>query len=215
MTESEIIAFVHRLGLHGAEKEAIMAALLNFPVDCLSRGMFAKGVLKAAERPVGALEAELLQQRARYPKRIMGFQLYPHRDFYLVFYSVATTLYPDKTLAEGMRLLAESFYPIFASSLIGRTMSALIGKTPADVLSRFAEAYKIATPWCEHSITQVEPNRLLWHCTVEPCPHYTSTFAGICTGMVRTVTGITPEFETLSIEHAGDRQKFVFQISWR
>ncbi len=212
--EIDAESFAAPLKLRNADHKKVCTALSNFPALCKSRGMFATGILEAVSRVHGKEKANSIREIAGYPRRINPFGLYPHEDFYRLYYSSAAALYPEKSLADGMRLVAEDFYPIFTQSLVGRTMSMLIGNTPQVVLGRFIEAYKIATPWCEHSIEASSDNEVVWKCKVEPCANYAATFAGICTGMVRTVTGIAPQFEIVSHQSSRDHQRFVFRITW-
>lgn len=214
MNEFNVAQFALNLGLDESARRAVSDALSRFPDACKSRGMFANGVLESVAREHGKERAAQIRQASGYPPRISSFGLYPHRDFYRLFYSSAVSLHPNRSLAEGMRLVAEDFYPIFIQSLAGRTMHALIGRTPDVVLGRFIEAYKIATPWNEHRITDSHDSSLLWTCKVEPCEFYPHTFAGICTGMVRTVTGITPHFETQAHSTGHNFQNYGFRISW-
>ena len=215
MNISEIEDFADVLHLRGDDRDRIVTTLANFPEACASRGMFATGVLEAVARTCGQYVADGIRERAGYPANITSFVLYPHLDFYRLFYASAVAMYPDEAMGVGMRRIAESFYPIFSETLVGRTMGALIGKTPEVVLRRFVEAYKIATPWNEHVISSgTVANGVLWKCKVEPCHFYPDTFAGICTGMVRAVTGITPQFAVLSREPARDHQRLTFQIRW-
>ena len=215
MNENEIDEFANFLELFGTDRDRICTTLANFPDECRSRGMFATGVLDAVVRKCGQPIADGIQARAGYPAHITSFVLYPHLDFYRLFYASAVAMYPELPVGEAMRAIAESFYPIFSETLVGRTMGALIGKTPEVVLRRFVEAYKIATPWNEHAIVAgSSKNGIVWKCMVEPCHFYPDTFAGICTGMVRTVTGITPEFTVLSRDPASDHQRLSFQIRW-
>ncbi len=206
--------FATSLHLSLADQEAVYETLMNFPPACRSRGMFATGILEAVKREHGVEKAAAIRRNAGYPDRISSFALYPHRDFYRVFYASAAALYPGMDLGIGMRRIAESFYPIFIDSLAGRTMHALIGKTPRVVLGRFVEAYKISTPWNDHVVEDANHERMLWRCKVEPCPFYPETFAGISTGMVETVTGIRPQYHIVTRTRERDHQKILFEIRW-
>jgi len=214
MSQFDVDEFARSLGLQESNRRAVVETLTRFPKVCKSRGMFANGVLESVARVHGDERRDQIRENAGYPRRISSFGLYPHSDFYRVFYASAAALHPDKPLGKGMRLVAEEFYPIFIQSLAGRTMHALIGRTPDVVLGRFVEAYKIATPWNEHRIVDSARDCLVWNCMVEPCPHYPDTFAGICTGMVRTVTGITPQFEIQQHTVGSNYQNFSFGTSW-
>ena len=215
MNISEIEDFADVLHLKGNDRDRICTTLANFPPPCTSRGMFATGVLEAVARKCGQTVADEIRERAGYPANITSFFLYPHQNFYRLFYASAVAMYPNESMGVGMRRIAESFYPIFSETLVGRTMGALIGKTPETVLRRFVEAYKIATPWNEHVISAgTIADGVVWKCKVEPCHFYPDTFSGICTGMVRAVTGITPQFTVLSREPATDHQRLTFQIRW-
>ena len=41
----------------------------------------------------------------------------------------------------AMDRIAETFYPVFRDSMVGRTLSAMMGKDPRRVLERLVDAY--------------------------------------------------------------------------
>ena len=41
----------------------------------------------------------------------------------------------------AMDHIAETFYPVFRDSMVGRTLSAMMGKDPRRVLERLVDAY--------------------------------------------------------------------------
>jgi uncharacterized protein (TIGR02265 family) len=208
-------AFVGTLGLGDEDHEAVRRCLDGFPDACTSRGMFFDGILDALARGLGPAEPALARQRTGLTHRIQAFSLYPHRDFYRLFYYAARRLHPTRSIEQGLSHIAELFYPnMFAENLAGKTLAAFLGKDPVSVIGRLVDAYRIAAPWNEHRFdVATSPGRPhLWTCKVEPCPFYPSTFRGIATGMVRSVTGQTPRIEV--VEHHAERnqQRFVFRV---
>jgi uncharacterized protein (TIGR02265 family) len=208
-------AFVGTLGLAEEDHDAVRHSLDTFPDACVSRGMFFEGILDALARGIGPNEPASAREKTGLTHRIQAFSLYPHRDFYRLFYYAARRLHPTRSLEQGLSHIAELFYPnMFAENLAGKTLAAFLGKDPVSVIGRLVDAYRIAVPWNEHRFEVASgPGRAhLWTCKVEPCPFYPSTFRGIATGMVRSVTGHTPRIEV--VEHQPERaqQRFVFRI---
>src|SRR5690606_35433773 len=203
--------FISALNLSPLERDAVTATLRDFPASCQSRGMFFLGVLDRLKSARGADEATRALERVGITYRITAFGLHPHRDFYKLFFYVARAVYPAHTLASGVERLAESFFPIFATSLAGRTLIALLDKDPVSVLGRFVDAYRIACPSNQHRLTPGEAGVHRWSCEVEPCDFYPSIFQGICRGMVRGVTGIEPVVTV--VDKQGLRSGYRYELS--
>lgn len=206
-------AYASRLDVIAADREKVIRCLADFPSECKSRGMFFEGVLAAIEREKGIVAARKVVEEAGIGYRITNFGLYPHRDFYKVFYRAARILHPKRPIGEGMNRIAQDFYPaMFAESLAGKTMAVLLGKDPLQVLGRFVDAYKIACPWADHACETLADGALRWKCKVEPCPFYERTIEGIATGMVTTVTGARLRFRTVDHSLGNSEQRFVFDV---
>lgn len=211
----DAVAYAGKLNLTASDREKIVRCLGSFPAACKSRGMFFEGVLDAVKRMNGEAAARAVIEDADIKYRITNFGLFPHRDFYKIFYRAARLIHPRSSISDAMHQIAQSFYPaMFAESLAGKTMAVLLGKDPVQVLGRLVDAYKIAVPWNEHVCERSDRGTFVWRCKVEPCPFYARTLEGIATGMVETVTGRTPRFETIEHSVAESEQRFVFDVSF-
>lgn len=206
-------AFVASLGLAPNEAQAVRLCLDTFPETCTSRGMFFEGVLDALVRGHGAKEADEARRKTELTHRVQSFSLYPHRDFYKLFYYAARRLHPTVPIEQGLSRIAELFYPnMFAENLAGKTMAVFLGKDPVSVMGRLVDAYRIAAPWNEHTFEVRGKGPHRWTCKVEPCPFYPSIFRGIATGMLRSVTGHTPQIEVVEHQPGASEQRFVLSI---
>lgn len=208
-------AFMGHLGLEGEVRTAVQRCLDTFPEGCESRGLFFEGLIETLTNELGAADTGTMCDRAGFAYRLQSFALYPHRDFYRLFYQAARKLHPTRPLPEGLSRIAELFYPnMFAKNLAGKTLAAFLRKDPVSVMARLVDAYRIAVPWTEHRFEAASAGSSAhrWMCKVEPCPFYPTTFAGIATGMVRSVTGHTPVLEV--IDHVPElrQQRFVFRV---
>lgn len=204
--------FVSSLQLTSADADAVRQCLDTFPTACTSRGMFFEGILDALARGHGKSEIEIARSAAGIDYRIQSFSLYPHRDFYLLFYYAARRLHPQLSIEQGLSRIAELFYPnMFAENLAGKTMAAFLGNDPVVVLGRLVDAYRIATPWNEHRFETRSSGPHRWTCKVEPCPFYPSTLRGIASGMLKSVTGRTVDLQVESHAPGRSEQRFVLQ----
>ena len=201
------------LALSPVEAQAIRVCLDTFPEACTSRGMFFEGVLDALARGRGKDEPAVAREKTGLGHRIQSFSLYPHRDFYKLFYYAARRLHPTLTVEQGLSRIAELFYPnMFAENLAGKTMAVFLGKDPVSVMSRLVDAYRIAAPGNEHAFEVRGKGPHRWTCKVEPCPFYPSIFRGISTGMLRSVTGCMPEIEVEEHKAGASCQRFVLSV---
>lgn len=206
--------FVAALGLAPNEARAVRLCLDTFPEACTSRGMFFEGVLDALARGRGAQEPADARQKTELTHRVQSFLLYPHRDFYKLFYYAARRIHPKLSFEQGLSRIAELFYPnMFAENLAGKTMAVFLGKDPVSVMGRLVDAYRIAAPWNEHAFEVRGKGPHRWTCKVEPCPFYPSIFRGISTGMLRSVTGQVPTVEVVEHQAGHGEQRFVLSVS--
>ena len=150
------------------------------------RGVFFEGVSRVVAEAKGAGAVAELLVRAGVPARTVAFRAYPHRDFYKLYYLAARLLYPALPLTTSLRELARTFFPIFKSSLLGKTMSALMGDNPRTILSILAKAYNISVDGNEHACEITGDREILWRCKVEPVDWYPETFGGIIEGTMAT-----------------------------
>jgi uncharacterized protein (TIGR02265 family) len=102
----------------------LSAYLANTPLDATCKGLFFQDVLKAvrsAQRPVSA--ARLPQLERRY----LAFSDYPLREHMELTTQVASILYPDVPMREGLRRLGWLVFPGFADSLVGKVIFTIFG----------------------------------------------------------------------------------------
>src|SRR5690606_3728275 len=95
-------------------------------------------------------------------------------------------------LEVAMLRVAETFYPELKDSMVGRTLSAMMGSDPGRVLERLVDAYNMSVQDNEHAVRATGPRSMLWECRVEPSPFYGDTFRGIVQGTLRShgATGV-------------------------
>lgn len=215
ISHDEAMSFARRVPSTPAHRRAIADTLHRFPVACEVRGMFFDGLTKAIESVCGPDETRRLTRAAEVPAHVSAFTLHPHRDFYKLFFLAAPTLHPSEDLPDAMRRVAETFYPVFRESTLGRTMSLLMGREPSKVLTRLADAYNVSVPWNEHQPTPSGSHELLWRCRVEPTPFYPVIFDGIVRGTMRSHGVAEPRVELLSRHDDGDGQRLELRITWR
>ncbi|MFO0693357.1 MAG: DUF2378 family protein [Polyangiales bacterium] len=213
--DPDAIEFASRHPFTEADRKVVVETLTRFPRDCRSRGMFFLGVLEQVRRGAGAAAAQRIEADLALPYRVQQFSLVPHRDFYKLFFVAARTLHPSLPLASGMERIAESFYPIFAESLAGKTLALMLSKDPVTVVSRFVDAYKIACPHNTHVFEQSNDGVHRWTCRVEPCDYYPNVIQGICRGMVREVTAREPIMKVRSKTEEADAHNYVFEVRIR
>lgn len=211
---SQARAFAEIVPTTQADRELVARTLADFPMECQCRGMFFDGLVGAIESTRGAAARQRVVELAAVPRSLVPFALRPHRDFYKLFFLGAATLHPRMPLDRAMQMVAETFYPVFQRSMVGRTMSVFMGDEPSRMIGRLAEAYRLSVTWNEHSVKTLGPKAAEWTAKVEPCPFYPSVFSGIVLGTMRTHGVDEPKIETLSREREGAAMRFVFRIGW-
>jgi uncharacterized protein (TIGR02265 family) len=207
-------SFAERQGFREPERSVVINTLTHFPDECQSRGLFFLGLMDQLHRARGP-QAHRLVEELGLPTRVQNFGFVQHRDFYKLFFTAARLLHPGRSLEAGMEAIAESFYPVFSTSLAGRTLAAMLSRDPSSVLSRFVDAYRIACPWNEHAFEPSPSGAHRWRCRVEPCDYYPRIIQGICRGMVRGVTGHEPSFLVLSRAVSPREHRYVFEVAIR
>jgi len=196
-----------------ADRETVAHNLVVFPPAIKVRGIFFEGLSRVIADSQGPeAMAGLLAQAGTAPKTT-AFRAYPHRDFYKLYYLAARLLFPTKKLAEALRLTARTFFPIFKSSLLGRTMSALMGDRPTTLLPLLARAYNLSVEGNNHEAERAGERAFLWRCDVEPVDWYADTFTGIVEGSMPAdfPAKITVEERTLA---PGGLARYRFRIDW-
>jgi uncharacterized protein (TIGR02265 family) len=212
ITVSQSNQFALQVTTLRADQEIIARNLLLFPSQIRVRGIFFEGLsrLVAEQKGPGAM-AELLT-RAGVSNKTTAFRAYPHRDFYKLYYLTARLLHPTERMGEALRLVARTFFPIFKNSLVGRTMSALMGDRPTTLLPLLARAYNVSVEGNDHHTEVVGERSLAWRCEVEPVEWYTETFSGIVEG------AMPPELAArIHVEErapAATMARYRFRIDW-
>jgi uncharacterized protein (TIGR02265 family) len=195
-----------------AEQAEIARNLATFPAEIRVRGLFFEGLARVVEKLQGPTAMATLSERAGVPLKTTAFRSYPHRDFYRVYYLAARLLHPAAPLSESLRLVARTFFPIFQTSLLGRTMSALMGDQPNKLLPLLSRAYNLSVEGNQHEAALCGPRELVWTCEVEPVEWYTATFTGIIEGAMPPGTTARVVVEECARSPGGMRYRF--RITW-
>jgi uncharacterized protein (TIGR02265 family) len=195
-----------------AEARVVDQNLAQFPDVVRCRGVFFTGLTRIAEKARGPAALARLLARAECGANHLAFKWYPHADFYRLYYLAARELYPKLPFAEALREVAQTFFPIFRESLLGKTLTAFMGKEPPEVLPLLAKAYDISIEGNRHELKSLSGHEAIWTATVEPVVWYPATFEGI-------VRGALPSCRTLEFEHAapaseGPLTTYVFRLHW-
>jgi uncharacterized protein (TIGR02265 family) len=195
-----------------AEQEAVARNLLLFPPSIKVRGIFFEGVSRIVAESQGPNAMSALAARAGIATKTTAFRAYPHRDFYKLYYLAARLLYPTAPLPEGLRNTARTFFPIFKSSMLGRTMSALMGDRPTTILPLMARAYNVSVEGNDHKAELTGKSTLEWRCEVEPVEWYPDTFMGIIEGSMPA--DVKVRFTVEERATAGTLARYRFRIDW-
>lgn len=88
------------------------------------RGMFFKGLVDRLENEWPELQKRLLEP----PRdgRYLNFRDYPQRDYTRLHFAAAMKTYPTVGNRESMRRLSRSDFDVFAKSVLGRVIVAMI-----------------------------------------------------------------------------------------
>jgi len=207
-------AFAQRVpSLTTLERIAVARDLAAFPPECRVRGVFFEGLSRVVAKSGGTTMGDLLAA-AGVPPRKVAFSLYPHRDFYKVYFLAARALYPRSSLGTALSQVSRTFYPIFRESMIGRTMSAFIGNDPHTLLARLADAYNLSVPWNEHRLTSAGAREIVWRCKVEPTSHYREVFSGIVSGATASHGAGEVRIEVESTRIDAGAGHHTFRVQW-
>ncbi len=216
ITLSQAREFAADVGGSASEQEAIAHNLSVFPVEVKVRGLFFDGMQRAVANARGDEAMKRLQRRAGSPEQLIAFGHYPHRDFYKVYYLAARLIHPDKPMSQGLRLVARTFFPVFKTSLVGRTMSALMGEKPQSILPALAKAYNISVENNTHECRLEGERTAHWQCSVEPVEWYEDTFRGIVEGTMPAAVKDSVHVSAISrrLESHGRLVRCRFRIQW-
>jgi len=212
ITLAQANEFAQRVTSLAADREIVARNLFMFPPELKTRGLFFEGLSRVVAESKGPTAMANLQAVAGLTQRTTAFRAYPHRDFYRLYYLASRLLYPSARLAESTRLTARTFFPIFRNSLLGRTMSALMGDRPSTLLPLLAKSYNLSVEGNDHKAELKSDHELLWTCEVEPIDWYTETFSGIVEGAMPANTPVQIRVEERAI--AGTRARYQFRLTW-
>jgi uncharacterized protein (TIGR02265 family) len=195
-----------------SDQEAIARNLLLFPSGIRVRGIFFEGLSRVVSETQGPHAMAGLLTRAGITTKTTAFRAYPHRDFYKLYYLAARLLYPTTPMPEAMRSTARTFFPIFKNSMLGRTMSALMGDRPTTLLPLLARAYNVSVEGNDHQVEPAGERGFIWRCEVEPVEWYTETFSGIVEGAMPKEFPARIRVEERAV--AGTMARYRFRIDW-
>jgi uncharacterized protein (TIGR02265 family) len=127
-------------------------------------------------------------------RRRMTFGKYPLRDFMRLAANAATLLYPNKPLAEALRLVGRLAYSGFASTMADRVVLFALGEAIDDVISAAPKAYSVTIPDAVVKVTRLEPRRVVFELRNVYC--FVDTYhRGVIEGAL-IAFGSTPRIET-------------------
>lgn len=196
-----------------ADQETVAHNMTVFPPGIKVRGIFFEGLSRVVAESQGPDGMAGLLARAGTAPKTTAFRSYPHRDFYKLYYLAARLLFPTKKLSEAMRLTARTFFPIFKNSLVGRTMSALMGDRPSTMLPILARAYNVSVEGNDHQAERAGDRSFSWSCDVEPVEWYTETFTGIVEGSMPAEFPARIRVEERGLAPSG-LARYRFRIDW-
>jgi uncharacterized protein (TIGR02265 family) len=212
ITIAQAAEFAQLVSATRADRETIARNLQLFPGQIKVRGIFFEGLSRIVGGMNGTDAMAAMVQRAGVAAKTTAFRAYPHRDFYKLYYLAARQLYPGATTPEALRLTARTFFPIFKDSLLGRTMSALMGDRPTTLLPLLAKAYNLSVEGNDHRAELDGGNALVWKCEVEPVEWYVDTFTGIIEGAMPP--RLTAQVRLEERSFAGGLARYQFRIGW-
>jgi uncharacterized protein (TIGR02265 family) len=164
------------------DQAVIVRNLAAFPPTVLVRGVFFEGLGRVVAQTRSRTTWAELVRAAGAPEQAVPFRQYPHADFYRLYYLAARVLYPNEPFPTALRRVAREFFPIFKSSMLGRTMTAFMGSELETILPLLAKAYTLSVADNDHRVDLAGARKATWHCRVEPVEWYDQTFAGIVEG---------------------------------
>ncbi len=212
ITMAQATQFAREVTTVRGDQETIARNLAGFPSALKVRGIFFEGLARIVGEAKGPDAMAGLLKRAGIVDKTTAFRSYPHRDFYKLYYLAARLLYPALPMSQALRQVARTFFPIFKSSLLGRTMSALMGDRPATILPLLARAYNISVEGNEHE-TEVSGNGVTWRCQAEAVEWYDETFAGIVEGAMPADLTARIKIEERAAAAPG-MARYRFRIDW-
>jgi uncharacterized protein (TIGR02265 family) len=178
----EASAFAAGVTSSPREQALVAQDLVRFPPEVSVRGVFYVGLAEVIARAKGAAVLAEVQRAAGAPEHAVAFRQYPHRDWYRFYYAAAHAMHPSVPLPGALRLVSRGFYRIFRDSLLGKTMSALMGREPKTLLALLPKAYNLTVVGNHHAVEVAGERAVVWRGRVEAVAWYEETFRGIIEG---------------------------------
>lgn len=212
ITADQASDFARLVPASRADRDTVARNLHGYPPHIKVRGIFFEGLARVVASMKGPDAMATMVARAGVAPKTTAFRAYPHRDFYKLYYLAAPLLHPTAIMPEALRLTARTFFPIFRESMLGRTMSALMGDRPATLLPLLARAYNVSVEGNDHRVELENPNLLYWSCQVEPVDWYADTFTGIVEGAMPS--RLTADVSVVERTFVDGMARYRFRIRW-
>lgn len=196
------------------DQDTIAQNLTRIPPAWMVRGVFFEGLARLIAQARSEQASTELFQRASLPHRTTSFKHYPLRDFYKLYYLATRLLHPTMPLGPSMCEVAKTFFPIFRSSTLGKTMNALMGDKPRTILPLLAKAYNLSAGGPTHEAELTGEREVTWRCTVEAVEWYVDTFTGIVAGAMPPGTESALRIEVAEKAASGAAVRYRFVIGF-
>jgi uncharacterized protein (TIGR02265 family) len=194
------------------DRAIIAQNLVDLPPELKIRGFFFDGLCQIVAKTRDEETLHQLQRTAGVPEKLHAFDQYMVRDFYKLYYHTAGLLHGSLPFVEAIRKVTQTFFPIFKTSMIGKTLGAFMGTRPESIIPVVAKAYTVSVSGNEHAVNASGPREMTWRCTVEPVTWYPESFQGIVEGAMPP--GQALQFKTTDRKLEGKLMRYVFKISW-
>lgn len=215
VSRDEVERFASHLGVAHRDRAAVVESLVNFQPDGMCRGMFFDALKQVVASVTSEDEALRLARAVGIKDRLVPFSLYPHRDFYRLWYSAIPIVYTGRPVAYGIERIAEIYFPVWLESRAGKTMAMFLGSTPETICKRLRDAYALSIPHNEHSLEFPRDGVIIWDATAEPSDFYPEALRGILTGAMGCQGVEAPK---VSFEEKGrpdpHHRRWVFELDW-
>lgn len=216
VSRDEALAFAQRVPSLTPEETSLVAQTMgDFPSDCQVRGLFFEGLGRVVGKSRGREGIDTLFALAGVPMRFTVFSNYPHRDFYKLYLVAAKQLFPTLALPQGLERTAQTFWPIFRDTMLGKTFFAMMSEDPMVVLSVHARAHAVVVQPNEHSVERTGEREARYLCRAERSPWYPSILRGIVAGGLEPFRLEGYRFEELSsVPDGPGYQRHEFRVRW-
>ncbi|APR79193.1 Hypothetical protein A7982_04540 [Minicystis rosea] len=194
------------------DRAIIARNLVDLPHELKIRGFFFEGLCRIVEKTRDEATLRRLQRTAGVAERLTPFGQYMVRDFYKLYYHTAGLLHRTRPFVEAIRCVTQTFFPIFKTSMIGRTLTAFMGSDPATIVPIVAKAYTVSVEGNEHTCRVTGKNEVTWRCKVEPVTWYPESFQGIIEGAMPP--GQSIQVKTMDKKLEGRLMRYDFKITW-